>query len=74
MNVKQYCKWTRENVLKMSLKELADRNHVKYHNLWQFENGINDMFYNIYYYFNQLDSTEAKKIFKKGIWEALAWE
>lgn len=73
MTINQYCKNIRVNILKKSLKEVANNDMTLYQNLWQFEHGNNKKFSNIYYYFNLLDN-EYKKIFKTTIWELLTWE
>jgi hypothetical protein len=73
MTINQYCKNIRENVLKMSLLEVANNDKALYQNLWQFEHGNNNRFANIYYYFNLLDK-DYRHIFKTTIWELLTWE
>ena len=73
MTINQYCKNVRENILKISLMELANKDYNLYQNLWQFEKGNNNRFNNIYYYFNRLDSW-YRPVFKRTIWDLLECE
>lgn len=70
-SVHDFCQYFREDVLKITLKDMSKKTGVKFGTISAFEKGRSHNLTHLYKYMSLCDTRQLKDIFKQGIGDTL---